>query len=82
MPSHELIFLLPAIQSDARDKLKSRLGRLEWAVSREVDVGIVGLHIGRAVVIVNTYEKYQLVVYIYDSGTVKEDKSFYQPICL
>ena len=47
----------------------------EWAVGREVEVGIVGLHIGRAVtvqvVIVNTYEKYQLDVYIYDLGTVK-----------
>jgi hypothetical protein len=45
----------------------------EWAVGREVEVGIVGLHIGRAVVIDDTYEKYQLDIYIYDLG--RENKT-------
>jgi hypothetical protein len=43
-------------------------------------VGIIGLHIERAVVVVDTYEKYQLDVYIYDLGTVKktnQNNSFY-----
>jgi hypothetical protein len=63
MPSHD------AIQSDRKDKLISTFRDSEdmfeeRAVDREVEVGIVGLHIGRAVVIVDTYEKYQLDVYI------------------